>query len=133
MEKQFETACKDCTIPGAILIASNRNGTPSGLLSRQPEKSNGVIGSFHYARAFGLRSLDTQEPLEMDNIMAIASCTKLMTSIAAMQCVERGLVTLDTDVAEILPELAAQGILTGFDEETGEPLLNERQNAITLR
>ena len=26
MEDQFETACKDGTIPGAILIASNRSG-----------------------------------------------------------------------------------------------------------
>ena len=69
----------------------------------------------------------------MDTIMLIASCTKLMTSIAALQCVERGLVTLDTDVAEILPELAAQGVLTGFDEATGEPIINKRQNTMTLQ
>lgn len=56
-----------------------------------------------------------------------------MTSIAAMQCIERNLVTLDTDVAEILPELAAQGILVGLDEATGEPVINKRQNVITLR
>lgn len=115
MEEQFETACEDGTIPGVILLASNRSG------------------SFHYAHAFGVRSLDTHEPLEMNNMLYIASCTKLMTSIAAMQCVERGLVTLDTDVAEILPELAGQGILTGFDEASGEPILNKRQNTITLR
>lgn len=115
MEEQFEKACKDATIPGAILLASN------------------CSGSFHYTHAFGVRSLDTHEPLEMDNVMYIASCTKLMTSVAAMQCVERGLVTLDTDVAEILPELAAQGILTGFDEATGEPIINKRQNTMTLR
>ena len=90
-------------------------------------------GSFHYARTFGVRSLDTQEPLEMDNIMCIASCTKLMTSIATMQCVERGLVALDTDVAEVLPELAAQGILTGFDEASGEPIIQKRQKNMTLR
>ena len=65
--------------------------------------------------------------------MRIASCTKLMTSIAAMKCVERGLVSLDADVAEILPELSAQGILTGFDDATGEPIITKRQNAITLR
>lgn len=65
--------------------------------------------------------------------MLIASCTKLMTSIAAMQCVERGLVALETDVAGILPDLAAQGIITGFDEATGEPIINKRQNKITLR
>lgn len=65
--------------------------------------------------------------------MLIASCTKLMTSIAAMQCVERGLVALETDVAGILSDLAAQGIITGFDEATGEPIINKRQNKITLR
>lgn len=65
--------------------------------------------------------------------MLIASCTKLMTSIAAMQCVERGLLALETDVAGILPDLAAQGIITGFDEATGEPIINKRQNKITLR
>lgn len=115
MEEQFQTACRDGTIPGAVLLASNRNG------------------SFRYTRSFGVRSLDTHEPLEMNNIMHIASCTKLMTSIAAMQCVERGLVTLDTDVAETLPELAVQGILTGFDKATGEPIITKRQNTMTLR
>lgn len=50
-----------------------------------------------------------------------------------MQCVERGLVTLDTDVEEILPELGAQGILTGFDETTGEPVISKRQNKVQLR
>ena len=90
-------------------------------------------GSFHYARTFGVRSLDTQEPLGMNNTMFIASCTKLMTSIAAMQCVERGLVALNTDVAGILPELAAQGILTGFDEASGETIIQKRQKTMTLR
>lgn len=102
-------------------------------VSTSLSSSDGNPGSFHYARAFGVRSLDTRAPLEIDNIMFIASCTKLMTSIAAMQCVERNLVTLDTDVAEILPELAAQGILVGFDEATGEPVINKRQNVISLR
>lgn len=50
-----------------------------------------------------------------------------------MQLVERGLVTLDTDVAEVLPELAAQGILTSFDEDTGEPIIEKRRNPINLR
>ena len=95
--------------------------------------SDANSGSFHYARTFGVCSLDTQEPLEMNNIMWIASCTKLMTSIAAMQCVERGLVALETDVAGILPELATQGILTGFDEKSGEPIIQKRQRTMTLR
>ena len=132
MEEYFELACQDGTIPGAVLLASNGNGT--GSTSQAPAPSaEGNSGSFHYARAFGARSLETHEQLGMDHIMPIASCTKLMTSIAAMQCVERGLVALDTDVAEILPELAAQGILTKFNEDTREPMISKRQNVITLR
>ena len=50
-----------------------------------------------------------------------------------MQCVERGLVALDTDIAEVLPELAAQGILTGFDETSGGPIIQKRQKTMTLR
>ena len=50
-----------------------------------------------------------------------------------MQCVERGLISLEKDVVDVLPELAAQGILTGFDEGTSEPVIINRQNPLTLR
>ena len=55
-----------------------------------------------------------------------------MTSIAALQCIERGQIALDDDVTEILPELASQKILTGFND-AGEAILKERQNKILLR
>ena len=32
MEEQFETACEDGTIPGAVLLASNHSGRSSTLL-----------------------------------------------------------------------------------------------------
>ena len=70
--------------------------------------------------------------MTLDTVMFTASCTKLMTTIAALQCVERGLVSLDEDTGEVLPELAGQKILNGF-EEGGEPVLVERKEAITLR
>ena len=70
--------------------------------------------------------------MQTDGFMWMASCTKLMTSIAAMQLVERGRITLEDDVAAVLPELASQEILTGFDEDN-KPLLKKRQNTITLR
>jgi len=55
-----------------------------------------------------------------------------MTSISALQCVEKGLVQLDDDVAKHLPELAELDILTGFDSE-GKPKTVKRKNPITLR
>lgn len=69
-------------------------------------------------------------------MMWYASCTKLITSIAAMQCVERGLLKLDDDVSEILPELKGLQILTGFEEDADEndkPVLVDNVKPITLR
>ncbi|MCJ1242910.1 hypothetical protein MMC30_000106 [Trapelia coarctata] len=50
-----------------------------------------------------------------------------------MQCVERGLLHLDADVTDILHELKDMDLLTGFDPETGKPLLQKASNAMTLR
>jgi methyl acetate hydrolase len=55
-----------------------------------------------------------------------------MTAIAAMQVVERGLIALDDDVAELLPELAEQSVLTGFDGDD-KPILEARKGPISLR
>jgi len=68
----------------------------------------------------------------MDTLLFTASCTKLMTSIAAMQCVESGQASLDMDVGENLPELAKAEILIEF-KDAGEPVMKKRQNTITLR
>lgn len=68
-----------------------------------------------------------------DTTFWIASCTKLITSIAALQCVERGQLNLDDDVSPILQELAAPDILGGFNEQTGEPILKKAQKYTTLR
>ena len=52
--------------------------------------------------------------------------TKLVTSIAAMQCVENGLIGLDDDLSSIMPEMSDIPILSN-----GE--LIEPKNKITLR
>lgn len=58
--------------------------------------------------------------------------TKLMTTVAAMQCVERGLIGLDDDVSSVLHEWKDAEILEGFDE-SGKPILHKAKNKITLR
>lgn len=63
----------------------------------------------------------------------LASATKILTSIAALQCVERGQLSLDEDVTRILPELKDIGVLTGFDNGSGAPLLQRATKNITLR
>lgn len=65
--------------------------------------------------------------------MWLASCTKLLTTVAAMQCVERGQLSLDKDVTDILPELKGIKIFKGFEEGSKEPILVDSKVPITLR
>jgi len=62
----------------------------------------------------------------------IASCTKLVASIAALQSVERGLITLDESLSAHLPELASQPIIAATGEKEFFEL-REATNPITLR
>jgi CubicO group peptidase (beta-lactamase class C family) len=55
-----------------------------------------------------------------------------MTSISALQCVERGQIGLDDDVSKFISELRDLQILTGYDEG-GKPILKKAENKITLR
>lgn len=59
--------------------------------------------------------------------------TKLMTAVAVMQCVEKGLLDLDRSVSEILPEVGKFGIITDFNEETNEATFKSNTVPITLR
>jgi CubicO group peptidase (beta-lactamase class C family) len=56
-----------------------------------------------------------------------------MTAIAALQCVEKGLLNLDDDVTSILDEWKEPQILTGFEDVTGEPIFKKATKTITLR
>lgn len=86
-------------------------------------------GSFHYAKAFGE---DLADIADTDAVHWIASATKFLTTIAVMQCVERGLLDLDADISNVLPEWQDAQILTGFNEKD-EPIFRAANNAITLR
>lgn len=50
-----------------------------------------------------------------------------------MQTVEKGLIGLDDDVSNILPELAALEVLDGGEGADGVPTTQPRKNKITLR
>jgi CubicO group peptidase (beta-lactamase class C family) len=58
--------------------------------------------------------------------------TKAVTSVAALQLVERGLLELDAPLGDLLPGLAAPNVLEGFDAE-GAPRLRPARRPITLR
>lgn len=114
LEEAFESACSNGIIPGAVLAAVNKTG------------------SFSYEKSFGVRSLEEGKnaPMNTDTLMTLASCTKIITTIAVLQLVERGQVGLKDDVATVLPELVNSKIITGMVD--GKPTLVERKNPISL-
>jgi methyl acetate hydrolase len=100
-------------IPGVVAMAAND-------------------ASVVYQGAFGVRNMATATPMSADTIFRIASMVKLLTSVAALQLVERGKLKLDEPSANIDPTLASPQILTGFDAK-GVPQLRPAQKPITLR
>lgn len=117
METTFQTAIDAGRINGAVVCATNAQG------------------SFTYNKAFGSRTLLSGEkrPQSLNDILYLASATKLITTIAALQCVEDGLLTLDGDLSTIAPELASKQIITGFSDEDGSPQLEAPVRPITLK
>ena len=88
-------------------------------------------GAF-YEGAFGLRDLARGKAMTRDAVFRIASMTKAVTSVAAMQLVEEGRLELDEPVGNILPELASPQVLEGF-EASGAPRLRSATAPITMR
>jgi len=91
-------------------------------------KTDGPI----YQSAFGVRQIGGTEPMALDTVFRIASMTKAITSVAAMQLVERGKLSLDNPVPAIDPALSQPQVLTGFDA-AGRPLLRSAKRPITLK
>lgn len=90
-----------------------------------------AAGTVHLAAA-GLRDTGTGAPMHEDTLFSIASMTKAVTSLAAMQCVERGQLDLDAPAARHLPAIAAPQVLTSFDA-AGQPRLRPAASPITAR
>lgn len=90
-----------------------------------------IRGETAYEGAFGWKDFDGGSAMTVDTLLRIASMTKLLTSIAAMQLVERGALDLDVRVARILPAFDDLKVLTGFDGD--EPILARPRSQATVR
>ena len=85
-----------------------------------------------YEGVFGFRDMATASRMSADTVFRIASMVKLLTSIAALQLVERGKLKLDEPAGNIDPTLGSAQVLAGFDAQ-GAPQLRPAQRPITLR
>ena len=64
---------------------------------------SGMLGRYN----FGFADVERRNQVDDDTIFHWASVTKVLTSVAAMQLVERGLLSLDAPVVSFLPEIGA--------------------------
>ena len=90
--------------------------------------SSGVV----MMHASGHSDASANEPVAPDAIFAIASMTKLVTTIAALQLVEDAKLDLDVPIDAYLPQLAALSVLQGFDDD-GAPMFVDAHRAPTAR
>ncbi|MFL6416968.1 MAG: serine hydrolase domain-containing protein [Bryobacteraceae bacterium] len=92
----------------------------------------GTATSTTYSGAFGTRDSESGVAVTSESIFAIASMTKAITSVAAMQLVEQGKLALDDPASKHLPELGTLQVLDGFDD-SGKPKLRPPKTVVTLR
>ncbi len=113
--------------PGEVLANSVAEGDVPGVVALAAD-DNGLI----YAGAFGERELGSGVEMTLDTVCWIASMTKAVTSVSAMQLVEQGRLSLDDPLAGVLPRLGSVQVLEGFDA-AGAPRLRAPKRPITLR
>jgi len=97
-------------IPGLVFVSVDRNGKTLA------------------AHASGKRAPSSDDPMTLDTVFWIASCTKMLTALASMQLVEQGKLSLDDpkQVYKLCPELEKVKVL-----QDGQ--LVARKGDITLR
>ena len=88
--------------------------------------------SIVYEGAYGHFGEAQSTPVSTDSMFWIASMSKPVTSIAAMQLVEQNKLRLDSPIGELVPDLADPQVLEGFATD-GRPLMRPAKGPITLR
>ncbi|MET0188200.1 MAG: serine hydrolase domain-containing protein [Pseudonocardia sediminis] len=99
------------TVPGVVGLVANADGET-------------------YSGAFGHRV--GTEPIAPDTVAWLASTTKAIIAVAALQLVERGKLDLDAPMGKLIPQLAAPQVLEGYDDD-GTPRIRPARTDVTLR
>ena len=86
-----------------------------------------------YQGASGVADVSTGRALTADAVFRIASMTKPITSLAAMQLIEQGRFGLDDPVEKHLPEFANLKVFESFDPATGAYRLRAASRPPTVR
>ncbi|KAJ5628821.1 transesterase [Penicillium lividum] len=81
IETSFHAAIDAKRIHGVVICATNSES------------------SFEFKESFGTRTLLSGEkrPQALDDVLFLASATKILTTIAVLKCTDQGLLSLDGD------------------------------------
>ncbi len=109
----LDTAIRKAGVVGAVACVGDRSGV-------------------RFTGAYGSQDPATSAPMRLDTMFQLASMTKAVASVAAMQLVERGLLSLDAPIGPLLPALADPMVIDGFAAD-GSARLRTATSAITLR
>lgn len=113
LDKHVDDACADPVsgIPGVTVVVVGKDGEEL------------------FAKAAGKRGVHATEPMTLDSIYYMASCTKLLTGIVVMQLVEQGKLQLDDpdQLESLCPELKDPKVLRP------DGSFEEKKVGITLR
>jgi CubicO group peptidase (beta-lactamase class C family) len=101
----------------------------------QKNISGGVAYVYHnnkvvYNKAYGYANIASQSPMEVNSIFRIASQTKAIVSIAFLQLVEKGKISLEDPIEKYIPNFANQKVAV-MDADTFK--LVPRNRSITIR
>ncbi len=89
-------------------------------------------GTIVYHKAFGMKDIEMNDPLEKNDIFRIASMTKAITSVAVMTLYEDGLFLLDDPVSRYIPEFKDPRVLLKTNPD-GSYESRPAENEITIR
>ena len=92
----------------------------------------GNAGGQTWSHAAGYQDSEKTKPASPKNIIQIASMTKLVTTIAALQLMEQGKLDLDTPISAYAPELNDLKVLRGFEADD-TPIFEKANRAPTAR
>ncbi|MFT4961643.1 MAG: methyl acetate hydrolase [Paracoccaceae bacterium] len=106
----LDEAVRDKCLPFVVAMVANRDGVTF----------SGASGDAAPGRA-----------ADETTMFRVLSMTKAIGSLAAMILIDRGLLSMDTPVGDILPEWDELPVLTGFDGDT--PLLRAQKTQATVR
>jgi methyl acetate hydrolase len=112
LDAVLETAVGQGSVPNAVAVAAG---------------AAGVL----YEGAAGPLAVGRDEPVGGDSIFRIASMTKMVCTVAALQLRDRGKLELDAPVEAYCPAFAAVRVLDGFDGD--RPRLRPPATRATVR